>query len=54
MKLEFSDSDLMILNDALVNMPYKVVIELINSINKQISKQQTKSEVNPSNTRNNK
>jgi len=43
--LKFTESDLQILNEALVNMPYKSVAGLINSINMQLEEQIKKPDI---------
>lgn len=44
MKFEFTERDLIILNEALVQMPYGKVVELIEKINRQIAEQRQKVE----------
>ena len=39
MKIEFNEQQLQILNEALVNLPYKIAAPLINHINAQIQHQ---------------
>ena len=39
---KFNRQDLAVLNQALVNMPYGQVVELINKINQQIIEQENK------------
>lgn len=40
--LEFTDQEMMIINSALVEMPYRVVAPLIKNINEQLAQQQDK------------
>lgn len=44
MKFEFTERDLIILNEALIQMPYGKVVELIEKINRQIVEQRQKAE----------
>lgn len=40
-KVEFTEEQLLILNEALVKLPFEKVVYLINDINSQISSQKT-------------